>query len=279
MGVNFKSMLKNYFKTAIRNITRHGFYSIVNITGLVAGITFALLIGAYVWEELQVNKNLNNADRQYFLESEWKDPNLGPNITTLGPLSKRLKEDYPSLVANYYRWDGITSVVSKGDKNFRENIQLGDSTLLKMYGFQLQQGNVNTALNDPYSVVITKYIAIKYFGKTDVTGETITIQSFSGGKHDFLIKGVLKDLPENSVTHLNAANDNTIFIPTNTYTFFGRSDMDSWSNIYVPSYVELRQGVAGKDLDVAINRLIKNAPDQISQNLNVHAVPLTAVLS
>jgi putative ABC transport system permease protein len=268
-------MIKNYLKTAIRNIARHRFYSIVNVTGLVAGITFALLIGAYVWEELQVNKNLNNADRQYFLESEWKDPNLGVSIATLGPLSKRLKEDYPSLIANYYRWDGITSVVSKGDKNFRENIQLGDSTILKMYGFQLQQGNVNTALNDPYSVVITKNIAIKYFGKTDVTGETITIQSFSGGQHDFLIKGVLKDLPENSVTHLNAENDNAIFIPTNTFTFFGRSDMDSWSNIYVPSYVELRKGVSGKDLDVAINRLIKNAPDQISQNLKVHAVPLT----
>ena len=128
-------MLKNYFIVAWRNIIKRPFYSSLNIAGLSAGILFTLLIGAYVWNELQVNKNLRNADRQYFLRSVWKDQNIGPDITTLGPLSKRLKEAYPSLVANYYRWDGITSVVSKGDKHFRENIQLGDSTLLSMYGF------------------------------------------------------------------------------------------------------------------------------------------------
>ena len=116
-------MFKNYLKTAIRNITRHRFYSIVNVAGLFAGITFVLLIGAYVWSELDVNKNLTNAKRQYFLQSEWKGDAANYSITTLAPVAKRLKEDYPSLVANYYRWDGITSGVTKGDKSFREGIQ------------------------------------------------------------------------------------------------------------------------------------------------------------
>ncbi len=178
-------MLKNYLKIAWRNIVKRRFYSLLNIIGLTTGIVFTLLIGAYVWNELQVNKKLRNSKNQYFLTSKWKDPNMGVDITTLGPLSKRLKNDYPNLVANYYRWDGITSVVSKGDKHFREGIQLGDSTLLSMYGFELLHGDVRTALNNPYSVVITKDIAIKYFGKPDVVGETISIQSFSGGKHEF----------------------------------------------------------------------------------------------
>ena len=163
-------MIKNYFKIAWRNIIKRPFYSSLNIIGLSAGILFTLLIGAYVWNELQVNKKLRNAGNQYFLKSTWKDPNLGQEITTLGPLSKRLKQDYPNLVANYYRWDGITSVVSKGDKHFREGIQLGDSTLLSMFGFELLQGDKRTALSNPYSVVITKDKAIKYFGRTDVVG-------------------------------------------------------------------------------------------------------------
>ena len=66
-------MIKNYFKTAWRNIIKHRFYSIVNIVGLFAGITFTLLIGSYVWSELQVNKKLSHAERQYFLQSEWKE--------------------------------------------------------------------------------------------------------------------------------------------------------------------------------------------------------------
>ena len=244
--------------------------------GLSVGIVFTFLIGAYVWNELQVNKKLHHAKNQYFLKSEWKDPNQGNEITTLGPLSKRLKEDYPSLVANYYRWDGITSVVSKGDKHLRENIQLGDSTLLSMYGFELLHGNAGTALINPFSAVITKEIAIKYFGKPEVVGETITIQNFSGAQHEFTITGVLKEMPENSVTMLNAENHNTIFIPTNTFAYFGRFDFEAWTNIYIPSYIELKEGVTAKDLEKPINQLIQqNAPDGIKQNLTVNAVALT----
>ena len=268
-------MLKNYFKIAWRNLWKNKIFSAVNIAGLSAGIAFALLIGAYVWNELQVNQSLKNADNQYFLESEWKDPNMGTNITTLGPVAKRLKDDYPNLVANYYRWDGITSVVSKGDKHLRENIQLGDSTLLSMYGFKLLHGNAAIALTEPYSVVLTQDIAIKYFGHADVVGQMLDIQSFSGGKHAFTITGVLAAIPENSVTQLNAANHNSLFIPTNTYTFFGRSDFDSWQNIYVPSYVEVKSGVSSKELTAAINSLIqKNAPDGIRQNLTIHPILL-----
>jgi len=270
-------MIKNYFKIAWRNITKRPFYSLLNIVGLSTGIVFTFLIGAYVWNELQVNKKLHHAKNQYFLKSEWKDPNMGGDITTLGPLAKRLKEDYPNLVANYYRWDGITSVVSKGDKHLRENIQLGDSTLLSMYGFELLYGDARKALNNPYSAVITKDIAIKYFGNPDVLGENITIQSFSGTQHDFAITGVLKDIPENSVTQLNDANHNTFFIPTNTFSYFGRNDFEAWTNIYLPSYIEVKEGVTAKDLEKPIARLIQqNTPEGIKQNITVYPVALTS---
>ncbi|MBL0355875.1 MAG: ABC transporter permease [Chitinophagaceae bacterium] len=269
-------MIKNYFKLAWRNIIKHPFYSTVNIAGLFAGITFVLLIGAYVWSELEVNKNLQHAKQQYFLESEWKGDQTNWTITTLAPVARRLKEDYPNLVANYYRWDGITSGVSKGDKNFREGIQLGDSTLLSMYGFELLQGNPATALKEPYSAVITEATAIKYFGKKNVVGESISIQSFNGGKRDFAITGVLKTIPKNSVTNLNDNNNNTIFIPTNTYAYFGRTDMENWSNTWTPSYIELKEGATLANVDKAIKRLMQtNAPDGIKANLTIHPVPLT----
>jgi putative ABC transport system permease protein len=269
-------MLTNYLRIAWRNMMKHRFSALINITGLATGLLFTLLIGAFVWNELQVNRSLRNAKSQYFLTTKSSDPNFGVDITTIGPLAKRLKEDYPTLVANYYRWDGITSVVSKGEKHLRENIQLGDSTLLSMYGFGLQHGDARTALNNPFSVVIKPELALKYFGRKDVVGETLTIQSFSGGKHDFLITGVLNDIPENTVTQLNDANHNTIFIPTNTYTFFGRQDFDNWGNIYIPSYIELREGVEPKDLEEPIRQLIsENASAEIRQKLTVVPVALT----
>ena len=269
-------MIKNYFKTAWRNIIKYRFYSIVNIVGLFAGITFTLLIGAYVWGELQVNKKLSHAERQYFLQSEWKGEDIHYAVTTLAPIAKRLKEDYPGLVANYYRWDGITSGVSKGDRAFREGIQLGDSTMLSMYGFELLEGSAATALKEPYSAVITAATAVKYFGKKEALGETITIQSFSGSKSDFTITGVLKALPKNSVTNLNDNNNNTIFIPANTYAFFGRTIMEDWNNTWIPSFIELKEGASLASLEKAIHQLIQtNAPDGIKANLAIRPIALS----
>jgi len=269
-------MIRNYLKIAWRNLVKYKIYSTVNIIGLSVGIVFSFLIGAFVWGEWRINRGLRNADQQYFLRSVWKDPNIGADITTLGPLSTQLKEKYPNLVVNAYRWDGITSGVSKGDKHFREPIQLGDSTLLEMFGFELLHGDERTALNEPYSVVITKEKAIKYFGKTDVVGESLTIQSFSGHKRDFKITGVFDKGPENSVTHLNENTDNHFFIPTNTFSYFGRQDLNAWTNNIIPSYIELRKGASLKDLDRAITQLINdNTPAIISQNLKVVPTPLT----
>jgi len=205
-------MLQNYFTMAWRNLWKNKGFSIINILGLSVGIAFTLLIGAYVWGELQVNQSLKNADNQYILQSRWKDPNLGFELGTIAQLPKTLKEVYPTLVANYYHWDGVTSNVSKGDKHFRESIQVGDSTLLSMYGFTLLHGNAQTAFNDPFSAVITEPLAIKYYGSTDVVGQTLTIESFTGLKHDFTISGVFKKIPKNSVTSVNDNNNSSIFL-------------------------------------------------------------------
>lgn len=266
-------MFKNYFKIAWRNIVKNRFYSVINIFGLSTGIAFTLLIGAYVWSELQVNKNLKNADRQYIIQSKWKDPNEGINLTTLGPLAKALRENYPNLVANYYRWDGVSSNVSKGDKSYREDLQICDSTMFNMYGFTLLHGDPKTAFEGPFSLVITAEKAKKYFDKTDVVGQTLTIESFSGNKHDFMITGVLNKPSKNSATFLNDDNNNQFFISSGNLAYFGRN-MD-WPNQYIVGYIELQKGITPKDLVQPMEYLIKqNAPSQIARDITPYLVPL-----
>ena len=257
-------MIKNYIKIAWRNIIKSRFYASVNIVGLSIGITFTLLIAGFIWSELQVNNDLKNADNQYIIQSKWKDPNQGNVLTSFGPLAKSLKENYPGLVANYYRWDGITSNVSKGDKSFREGIQLCDSSMLNMYGFALLHGSAANAFEGPYSVVITANKAIKYFGNTDVVGQTLTIENFSGSKHDFIISAVLKNIPKNSATNVNDDNDNQLYISTTNLAYFGRNM--EWNNPYIVGYIELKNGVDPKQLDKPMQDLIKQntAPQQAS---------------
>lgn len=149
-------MIHNYLRIAFRQLRKHAFYSALNLIGLATALTLVFLIGQFVWGEFQINRTLRQADRQYILLSHWKDPNMGLDITTLAPLAKRLQADYPTLVANYYRWDGLTSIVTRADKQFRESIQLGDPTFLSMYGLELLHGDAQTALQQPFSLANTR---------------------------------------------------------------------------------------------------------------------------
>ncbi|HEY4108545.1 ABC transporter permease [Puia sp.] len=261
-------MLSNYYKTAVRSIARSPFYAALNVAGLALGIAFTLVIGIFCFSELRVNKQLRAAGRQYILSSDWKDPNMGYPLATLGALPRALRENYPQLVADFYRFDGVWAVVSANDKHFREGLQIGDSTLLPMYGFSLLQGDKATALTDPGSVVITAEKAIKFFGTKEAVGRVLTIDNFSGGKRDFRVTGVMADPPRNSVTRLNAANDNGIFISTANLPWFGRNM--EWSNPHIAGYIELQPGVGVAALKGPIEQLVRaNASPTIAANLRV----------
>lgn len=269
-------MIRNHFKIAWRSLKKKRLYTVINILGLFAGISFTLLIAVFVWQELQVNKNLKNSDSQYMLTSEWKDPNMGVDFATIGPLAERLKEQYPHLVADYYRWDGITSIVSEGDKNFREGIQLGDESFLNMYGFKLLHGNERTAFKNPFSIVIKSEKAVKFFGKTDVIGETIMIQNFDGNDRAFTITGVLEKTPENSVTPIINKQSSGLFIAKNSAEYFNRADFHDWNLPIFACYVELQPGINASQLELPIKDLIENhTSESIQRNLKVVPVKLT----
>jgi putative ABC transport system permease protein len=265
-------MIKNYFKIAWRNLIRHKFYSLVNIAGLSLGLAFVLLIASYIWGELQVNKNIKDLDRQFLVRSNWKDPNMGADITTLGAVGSTLRQEYPSLIANYYRFDGINAIISKGEKHFQESVQAGDSTLLSMYGFPLLNGDARTALNSPNSMVITEGKAIKYFGKKDVVGQVVTLGNFSGGKQDYIVTGVLKTIPHNSVNGL-LEKESEIFIPMNSVV--GRNMGLDWNDPYIVTYIKLQPGVNKEDLNKPFLHMLKlHASENTRKNLELYLTPL-----
>lgn len=269
-------MLKNYWKISWRNLMKRKFYTSVTVFGLSVGITFALLIGSYVWGELRVNSELRNLENQYMIQSKWDKENMGSEITSLGPIGKALKEHYPTLVENYHSFDAVTTIISKGDKVFREDVQLTDSTMLMMYGFPLIQGDPKTALNEPNTMVISTAQAIKYFGRTDVVGKTLRIEAFTGEKRDFMITGVMGEIPFNSVTNLvTQFNKLPVLISFNSAGFLGRSGYDLWNNAYIVTYVELKKGVSKEDLEKPMRQLIAdNASAEISKNLHPYLKPL-----
>src|SRR5438552_1408652 len=101
-------MLKNYFTVAFRHLLRRKLFSLINVSCLALGITFSLIIGVYVLNQYNINRSLKNVSNQSLIKSKWKEKDMSLDITTFGPLAKSLREEYPSLVANYYRYDPVT---------------------------------------------------------------------------------------------------------------------------------------------------------------------------
>ncbi|TDS05991.1 MacB-like protein [Sphingobacterium paludis] len=147
------------------------------------------------------------------LQSKYKQPGIGMELTTVRALPKMLKEQYPSLVADYYRLDGLTCIVSNGTAVYEENVSLGDPSLLKMFGFQMLAGDAQTALSSPTNVVVKEEVALKYFGKTDVIGQQLSVRNFAGDIQNFEITAVVKSVGQNSVMELMPSMQTGIFLP------------------------------------------------------------------
>lgn len=269
-------MLKHYFKTAWRSLAKQKWFSLINLSCLSIGITFSMLIGIYVINQLNVNKNLKDIDRQYFLKTAWKEKDMGTDITTVSPLAKALKEEYPGLVENYYRYDPVSNIVSAGERHFNEDVAIGDTTLVSMYGFPLLYGNKNNAFKDNSSAVITETFAMKLFGTKNAVGRRLSIQSLVAGvAQDYIVSAVLKDVPYNSVTHL-LSDEYSIYVPTTDNHYFSIGDPSlGWDNLNELSFIKLKPGVDPSDLAVPINTLLhKYSSDFIWKNLRENATPV-----
>jgi len=268
-------MLKNYFKIAVRHIVKYRVFSIINILCLAIGITFTILIGDYILHEKQVNAGIRNVDRQYLVKSNWKVKKMGLDITTLGPLPQTLRNEYPSLVANYYRYNPVTNVVSAGDKHFKENIAIGDTTVVSMYGLEVLYGDPSKAFTNNNSAVITESLALKLFDQKDAVGKTLDIQGVNNEKQAYTVSAVLKDRSFNSVIDL-IDNDYKIFVPTvGNHYYPGGDPADNWAQVFEVGAVELQKGVQPKDLEVPVKQVLaKYASADINNNLTVELAPV-----
>lgn len=188
-------MFRNYFKVATRNILKHKFYAVINVLGLAIGMSCCLLIYLYVQHELSYDSFHTKADRIYRVVTDIKTPTETINIgVTSAPMAAYMKQDFPE-VEDMVRLDGAGFLIQKGEKTFQEDkAMMADSTFFKMFNFDLLQGNPQTALKAPFSIVLTEDAAKQYFGEEDPMGQRLDIE----GDDDYTVTGVMENIPENS---------------------------------------------------------------------------------
>ena len=190
-------MLKNYLKTAFRNLWKRRGFSVINVLGLAVGLTACFLIFLYVRFELSYDAFHSNAGRIYRIVCDVKTPS--ETVRANGPawpVGPALKREFPEI-ESAVRTTNISFLFRIGDIKFQEeNSLLADPDLFRVFDFPLLKGDPNTCLSEPFSVVLSETAAKKYFGNANPMGHTFLLAQKGWPVR---VTGVMKDLPGNSM--------------------------------------------------------------------------------
>lgn len=187
-------MLQNYLTTAFRNLKKFPVYSVINITGLAIGITFFVLLTTYVRDEMTYDRFHPQADHIYMVTAGMHGRDAVASSSPM--LAQVLTDEYPGIGRTVRFWKN-TLPVQRADNINTQDVAFADPAFFEMFAFPLQLGSAAQALSKPSQIVLTPAMAQKYFGGSDPMGKIISIR-LGQEKHDFMVSGVLQELPSNS---------------------------------------------------------------------------------
>jgi putative ABC transport system permease protein len=260
------TMLQNYFKIALRNLTRQKGYSAINIVGLAIGMAACLLMLLYIQHELSFDRFHTSAERIYRVNISAKMGDVnGIGGTTPPPVAARLMQDFPEVERATRVFPIMSSTVRSGANVFNETSVLAtDEHFFKMFSFQLLAVSSSVLLSEPLTAVITRSTAEKYFGAKITAAQAIGKTLQMGDKRrEFKVVGVVQNPP--STSHIS------FDILTSISSYPVVRDFDwSWVWCQLVTYVQLKEGSSAQALQAKLPQMVdKYAPaafDRIGQS-------------
>lgn len=245
-------MIRNYLKIAFRSLIRNKAFTLINMLGLVLGISFSTMLYIYVRHELSYDSFHQKADRTYrILTVDTSSPN---EVRTYGrtspPMGPQLVSSFPEVkeAARLFRLSGQVIVDIEGTKyNERNWFTTPDANFFNVFDFDFIAGDKKSALSEPFSVVLTESTSKKYFSNDNVIGKMI--KTSAGG--EVKVTGVIKDIPDNS--HLQF---DLLFSALRSGKDW-EAALNNWQRMGAYTYVVLGEGQSIEDLQAKMPAFMK----------------------
>lgn len=251
-------MLRNLVKIALRNLLKDKAYSAINILGLTIGITCSLFLLMYILDELSYDRYHAKAKNIYRIVSNIKEPdNAFTWAVVQKPMGVELRDNYPEVI-NAVRFDGTQKTLyKKGDIQFYENdFYMADSTVFDLFSYEFLAGDRNTALDDPFSLVLTERTAKKYFANA---ADALNQSLVNDQNETFKVTGVMKDVPLNS-----------------HFRFEGLMSMSTrpqfqggWGGFGTTTYIELPEGYDLNKMYASLDTIVKQKVNPIFDKFGI----------
>ncbi len=238
-------MIKNYIKTAWRNLIRDKAYITINIAGLSVGIAASLIIGLYILNELSYDKFHEDSGKICRI---YVDGSFGAT-TFYSPMSSNEAKD--ALIQEFAEVESATRLFKRNEQLIRvenrkynqKDVLFADEDFFKVFTFPLISGDPEEALLGPGKVVLTESTAKKYFGDEDPVGKIIRMR----GEDSYRITGVCEDVPQNSHFHFNV-----LF----SYASSSQSRDHNWVNMNIYTYFKMKEYGVREELEAKLSLLM-----------------------
>jgi putative ABC transport system permease protein len=243
-------MLRNYIRTALRNLLNNKSSSIINILGLTIGLCSCILIGLYIRNELNYDRFQVKGDRIFRVIMEYafdgSPASKKGNFTSM-KVAPVLRRKFP-MVQEAVRMDKFPTVVRYRDKLLnKQKFLYADSSFFRVFSFPLLKGNPSTALNAPHQVVLTKTTAERYFGSENPIGKLLNLDT---DESQYVITGLVADCPANSQIKFD-------FLASFTSLNMKNEEETYWDANYT-TYLLLRDPVSAGPMEKQVNDFMKN---------------------
>ena len=250
-------MIKNYFKTAWRNLIRDKQFSFLNLLGLSTGLACTLLIYLWVSDELSVDKFNANDSRLYQVLKRNVDGNGEINVraNTQGLLAQSMVKELPEVeYETNFKKERDDGILSFDNEKIKAKPAFAEKNFFNVFSYELVSGNRNTALSDVSGILLSDQTALKLFNTTNVIGKTIK-WDLKDDDADFTnvykIAGVFKSPPSTATDQFDVLFPFDLYAQRNAG---GMGDVTFWGSNMVSTYLLLRPGTN----IVAFNKKIKD---------------------
>jgi putative ABC transport system permease protein len=271
-------MLKNYFKIAWRNLLRNRISSIINIGGLTVGISVAMLIGLWVYDELSFNKYHQNYHRIAQVMVRGNDPKEGVyiNNSVQYPLASELQSNYKNQFRHIVRGSWVQEyILSAGQSKLSRTGQFMDDGAPAMFTLKMLKGNWN-GLKDPHSIMLSASVAKALFGESEPMDQIVMINNKTSVK----VTGVYEDLPQNSqFKDIKFFCTWSLFLLENEW--IQKRALNDWNNHFLKIYAEIHPGNSFesvttiiKDVQLENIKNLENFQEQIARKPQVFLHPM-----
>ncbi len=248
-------MLRNYFRTAVKYLTKHKSLTAINLVGLVTGLTVCFFAIVYIDFESSFDTYHLKANRIYRLVTDVKTPIAVDLKSSSPPMIPAIVETFPEveqgtrICLDYY----LVQTKKVDSEFYEEDIAYADSTLFKVFDFKIIHGDQERALKNPFSVVLSERAARKYFGNEEALNKTLILD----GKIEVTVTGIMENMPANSHFKVD------MLVSMSTLLDAWNPKMkDNWKRLIFQSYLVLPENYDYK-------LLVSKFPDFIKSRVNV----------